>query len=80
MRREIWVMIRVIGSYDSIIPISPNLSPKEIPYLVNYQLPKSNKAYDQGQKIVFFFLNQYPNDHGSINLSQRIKSILRMIN
>jgi len=29
---------------------------------------------------MLFILNQYPNDHESINLSQRIKSILGMIN
>ena len=65
--------------YDSLVPIFPYLSLNEIHSLVNYQFPKSTKAYDQGQKMLFA-LNQYPNDHGSINLSPKIKSILGMIN
>jgi len=57
----------------------PNPSLSEIPSPINYRFPKSTKTYDQGQKMLFA-LNQYANDHGSINLSQRIRSILGMIN
>ena len=72
-------MIRVIKGYDSLVLIFLNPSPNEIPSPTNYRLLKSTKAYDQGQKMLFA-LNQYPNDHGTINLSQMIKSILGMIN
>jgi len=47
----------------------PNLSSNEVPLIVNYQFSKS--TYNQGRRILFV-LNQYPNDHGYINLSQRI--------
>ena len=43
------------------------------------QLPKQTEPHMQGQKMLFA-LNQYANDHGSINLNQMIKSILGMIN
>jgi len=61
-------MIRVTRGYDSLVPIFPNPSPNEILSLVNYWFPKSTKV-----------LNQHPNDYGSINLSQRIKSIIGII-
>ena len=51
---------------------SLNSNSNEIHFTVNYRFPKSTKAYDQGQKIFFFTLNQYFNDHGYINLSQMI--------
>jgi len=41
-----------------------NLNPNEISSLVNYRFPKLTKSYD----------------HGFINLSQTIKSIIGMIN
>jgi len=72
-------MIRITKGYDKLVPIIPHPNPNEILSLVNYRYPKSTKTYDQGQKMLFA-LNQYPKDHGSINLSQMIKSILRMIN
>ena len=40
-------MIRVTRGYDSLVPISPNLSPNEIPSQVNYRISKSTNAYDQ---------------------------------
>jgi len=43
----------MIRGYDSLVPFSLNPSPNEIPFLVNYQFPKSTKAYDQGQKMLF---------------------------
>ena len=57
-------------SFDSTLASSK-------PYI--HSFTKSTKASDQDQKILFS-LNQCPNDHGSIDLSQRIKSILGMIN
>ena len=57
--------------YDSLVPISPNPSPNEIPSPVNYRFSKSTEAYDQSQRMLFA-LNQYPNDHRSINFSQKI--------
>ena len=56
---------------EPIAPHIPNPNPNEIPSPVNYRFPKSTKIYDQGQKMLFA-LNQYSNDHRSINLTERI--------
>jgi len=58
----------MIRGYDSLGPIFSILVLMKFIVRVNYRFQKLTKAYDQGQKM-FFALNQYPNDHGSINLS-----------
>ena len=55
------MILKAIGNYDSLVPIFPNLSSYEIPITINYQFPKSTKAYYQGQNILFV-LNKYSND------------------